>query len=401
MFSQIKAVTCGRDLLVLKDRQAILSQAPLLQELTERCGQPGAMHWLDYFLHPRVAARKPPYLVLQLRESAHPGDLSLDNVRAAALFFEYRICGLRTRAFSTDDSVGFRTVIAPAHQRRTMAARAAKALIDLGAHLVLATYESPELTGDPVAAAPAFTDLLTGTRHREVGRFLELGPTFDETLARLGKLTRRNIRYYRRRLVGCVSCELVPDVRPHLTLDDLRAFNRQCINPVPDEEVDLRWRTVCISPESFAVGLRTGTGQWLSIAAGWRHGTTTVLHWQMNVAGYEHHSICTVMRSFFLEHEVQAGARRLLMYGGTPHSMRHSFEEETIGDVIVCRPSLRAGILRLLARTVSSPRGLTGRSNYLAQTLREVPLYPFGARHLEPTTNSSTARLSEPRGAGL
>ena len=400
MFSHVKAVTCGRDLLVLKDRQAILSQAPLLQELAERCGQPGAMHWLDYFLHPRVAARKPPYLVLQLSESAHFSDLGVDNVRAAALFFEYRICGLRTRAFSTDDSVGFRTVIAPAHQRRAMATRAAKALIDLGAHLVLATYESPEPPDDSVAAPPAFADLLTGTRHREVGRFLELGPTFDDTLARLGRLTRRNIRYYRRRFEARVSCQLLPDVRPHLTLDELRAFNRQCINPVPDEEIDLRWRTVCISPESFTIGLRTAAGEWLSIAAGWRHGSTTVLHWQMNAAGYEHHSICTVMRSFFLEHEVQAGARRLLMYGGTPHSMHHSFLQETIGDVIVCRPTVRAGILRLLARTVSSPRGLIGRSNYLAQALRDIPLH-LAASHAESSVNSSATQLGQPRGAGL
>lgn len=358
------------------------------------------MHWLDYFLNPLAAERKPPYLVLQLEPSATPNHLTLQDVRGAALFFEYRICGLRTRAFSTDDSVGFRTVIAPADERRTMAARAAKALIDLGAHIVLATYESPPPAGEAADTSPSFPGLLSGVRHRHVGRFLELGPTFDETLGRLGKLTRRNIRYYRRRLVGSVSCELVPDVRPQLGLTELHGFNRQCINPVPQEEIELRWRTVCSLPGSFAVGLRTTTGQWLSIAAGWRQGTTTVLHWQMNAAGYEHHSICTVMRSFLLEHEVQRGASRLLMYGGTPHSMRHSFQEEIIGDVVVSRPSLRAGILRLLARTVSSPRGLIGRSNYLAQTLREVPLHRFGAG-LGESRQHPTRSLGEPRGARL
>ena len=54
----------------------------------------------------------------------------------------------------------------------------------------------------------------------------------------------------------------------------------------------------------------------------------TVLHWQMNAAGYEKLSVGTAMRSYFLEHEVGRGAKKLIYYGGTPHSMGHSFERK-------------------------------------------------------------------------
>lgn len=337
------------------------------------------MHWLEYFLNPRAADRKPPYLVLQLERAANADRLSLGNVRGAALFFEYRIFGFRTRAFSTDDAVGFRTVIAPAGERAAMAARAAQALTDLGAHIVLATYQADGPAEKDIQPVLNFPGLLAGMRHREVGRFLELGPDFDSTLARLGKLTRRNVRYYRRRLEKRFECELVPDVRPYLRLEDMQAINRSAINPVSEGELELRWRTACRLSGSFVIGLRAVDGEWLSMVGGWRQGDTTILHWQMNAAGYEQDSISTVMRSFFLEHEVQRGARRLLMYGGTPHSMRHSFLPEIISDVLVCRRSARARLLRLLSRTVSTPRGLTGRINFLAQTLNELPLQPCPA----------------------
>jgi hypothetical protein len=384
------------DLLILQGRDAILGQASLLQELAQCCGQPGAMHWLEYFLNRRAAERKPPFLVLHLEHPSDADRLSLGNVRAAALFFEYRILGLRTRAFSTDDAVGFRTVIAPAQERAAMATRAAQALIQQGAHIVLATYDAcaQEEGCEPVLNFPG---LLAGLRRRDVRRFLEIGPSFDETLARLGRLTRRNVRYYRRRLSARTPCELVPDVGAYITLDELHAFNRGSINPVSADEVNLRWRSASRLPGSFLMGLRTSGGEWLSFVGGWRQGTTTVLHWQMNTAGHEHDSISTVMRSFFLEHEAAHGTRRLLMYGGTPHSIRHSFERESIADVLICRPSLRAKLLRLLARTVASPRGITGRINFLAQTLSELPMSAcedVTMRQRRP----SNATLSGPRG---
>lgn len=364
-------------LVIVQGREAILAHSHLLRELAYRCGQPGAMHWLEYFLNPSATQRKPPVLVLQLYRPTPSARVTQDNLRAAALFFEYRVLGWRTRAFSTDDTVGFRTVIARPEDRAQIAAEASQALIDRGAHVVLVTYETAQ---QPRAQTetPRFSGLLAGSRERTVRRFLSLGPTYEETLQRLGRLTRRNLRYYRRHLEQRNPCEFVADARAELTLERLQAINLKSINPVCEEELQRRWSAASLLHGSFLVGLRTLDGQWLSLAGGWRQAGTTVLHWQMNAAGYERDSMSTAMRAFFLEHEVQRGTERLLMYGGTPHSIRHSFEQETIADLLVCRPSVRSKLLRLLARTVASPSGLTGRSNFLARTLLELPVSASG-----------------------
>ena len=132
--------TLTQDLLVLDSREAILHLAPLLETLAERCGQAGAMHWLPYFLDEAVTGRRAPYLVLILRPELNQGQSLLpEHVEAAALFFEYRIFGLRTGAVATGDAVGFSSVIAPERERTLVAAVAARALVDSGASIVLAT----------------------------------------------------------------------------------------------------------------------------------------------------------------------------------------------------------------------------------------------------------------------
>jgi hypothetical protein len=296
--------------------------------------------------------------------------LSADNIVGAALFFEYRLAGLRTGIFCTDDAVGFRTVIAPREERARFAERAAAALLRSGAHVVLATYETPNETSVPELVPGA----LFGYRQRRVGRMLTLAPTYDETLARLGRLTRRNLRYYRRHLASRVQLDFVADARTHLSFAEFKALNDSSLNPVRDlRELALRWRGSCEIDGGFLSGLRTAEGKWLSLLGGWRHETTTVLHWQLNSAGYEHDSIGIVIRSFLLEHEIARGARRLLMFGGTPHSIRYAFDQDSIADLILSRPTLRAAAVRFLARELVRHSG-RARSNHLLQVLAEVRL---------------------------
>lgn len=359
------------DLYLLRDRRRILALAPVLQELARRTGQLGAMHWLEYFLEAPSLAKKPPYLILQLCAVPSSGALHPQHVQAAALFFEYQICGLRTRILCTDDAVGFRTVIAPREDRARFAERAASALLRNGAHLVLATYEEPQ----PTASLPGLmAGARLGFRQRRVGRMLTLAPTYEETLAQLGRLTRRNLRYYRRQLASRMQLEFVGDARNCLTCAEFERLNDASLNPVRSrEELRLRWRSSSESDGGFICGLRTAEGKWLSLIGGWRQETTTVVHWQLNVAGLEQESVGIVVRSFFLEHEIAQGARKLLMFGGTPHSIRFAFEEDPIADLVLCRPSLRAGAVRVLARELIR-RSARARVNHLLQTLAEVPL---------------------------
>jgi hypothetical protein len=361
----------GDNLYVVRDRNRVLELAPALQELARRTGQPGAMHWLEYFLCAPSLASKPPYLVLQLEDVPKPGQLHGLHITAAALFFEYRFAGIRTGVFSTDDAVGFRTVIAAVEERACFAERAACALLNNGAHVVLTTYERPEETTSMAEPLPG---ALIGYRQRSVGRMLTLGPTYEQTLARLGRLTRRNLRYYRRHLESRMQLEFIADARRDLSFEQFERLNEGSLNPVRNrKELWLRWRCSSETDGGYVAGLRSAEGEWLSLLGGWRDGDTTVVHWQLNSSGFEQHSIGIVIRSFFLEHEIERGARKLLMFGGTPHSIRHAFDEDLIADLVLCRPTLQVSALRALARQLVQSSAQKPK-NHLLQVLAAVRL---------------------------
>ena len=63
----------------------------------------------------------------------------------------------------------------------------------------------------------------------------------------------------------------------------------------------------------------------------------------------------TVMRSFFLESEIERGTRTLIFYHGTNHSMSHAFETDIARDFVVRRKSMRAAAMHKLAGLLVSP----------------------------------------------
>ena len=360
------------------------------------------MHWLDYFLDPTslltkppYLVTKPPYLVLQLWDASTVDLLHSDNIRAAALFFEYRLAGIPTGVLCTDDAVGFRTVIAAREERARFAERAANALLKSGAHVVLTTYETSD---DRESVPKPLPGALLGYRQRLVGRMLTLAPTYDETLSHVGRLTRRNLRYYRRHLESHLPLNFVADARAELSFAEFMRLDARSRNPVRRErELWLRWCNSCSETGGFLEGLRSEEGKWLALVGGWRHETTTVLHWQLNIEGYERDSIGVVMRSFFFEHEIARGARKLLMYGGTPHSIRHAFDEDSIADLLLCRRSLRSSVLLFLARPLMQ-HSSTARRNHLLQMLADLPLRGYSSRHtqLAPSLQQPSAETSQP-----
>ena len=382
------------NLMILTSREAILNLAPVLQALAQRTRQPGAMHWLSYFLDKGVAGQRVPYLVLLLKPEEHQGSsLSVNDLQAAALFFEYRIGGIGTGAFTTGDATGFNSVIAPFAERTQVAAIALRALMQRGAAIVLATYEGHKAM-QPRDVLGNLPGLQVASRQRHVGRSMKLGPTFEATLALMGKHTRSNLRYYRRRLEKLMPLKFIPEVAPSLAGADLQKINAGALNPVSPAEFLRRVNSAMRLPGSFLCGLQGPDGQWLSLIGGWRQAGITVLHWQMNTAGYEKHSIGTVMRSFFLESEIALGAEELLIHGGTPHSMHHAFEEQPIADLIVRRKGLQSLALRGLAHLFATPKGVLGRGNFFAGTLldKELEWVPGSSRKQSLIENALKAR---------
>ncbi len=368
--------------LIISGRDEVLRYAGVLESLACKFEQSGAMSWLAYFLSGSSIRFKSPRLVLLLASETHAELFPAESILGCALFSEYVIFGWKTGAVCTEDTSGFRTVLAPAEHRADVATRCASALINHGAQIVLATYNSTR----PADLAPATKRRASwAERTRSLGTQLDLLPTYEQLLAQFNRTVRFRLGYFRRRLMSTTPLTYVPDAATELTEEQFLALNRVCLNPVRDDEAVRRWRA-CRLAGGYVVGLRTADGHWLALIGGWRQGDTTVLHWQQNSAGWEKHSLTTVMRSYYLEHETARESKRIVFYGGTPHSIRRYFRQEDVTDLILRREGLRSRVMMWMAAKFAARGAALHKPNFLADTLSDATL------RWSPTAQASDER---------
>lgn len=363
------------DVHVIPGRQGVLSLQPLLQSLSRRTGQAGAMDWLDHFVNSPDSLEKSPYLLLVGNER---------NLVGALLLYEYRCAGLGTRVFATDDILGTRTVIAPEHDRITIAGIAIRQLMRSGAVVALISIDTPERpTPQQMQSAGAYT---TDVRIRSVPRYLELQPTIEATLARMGDDTRRNFRRYRRRVETELGAEFVP--RVSIDCHDYFELNRESTNPSSGDIACWHYQILENNPSDERIllcGLRGRDGRWFSLIGGRRNGTTTEISWQFNRAGLPHFSLCTAMRAYLLEHEIARGTKRLVFEGGTPHPMRFAFTRaQTVDLLAVRRHSVRARLLRHFSDRIFPEK------NFLRAALKDFSSDP-PQKFQDPSCNLANA----------
>jgi hypothetical protein len=353
---------------VLRGRKAVAARRDLLVNLCRRTGQAGAMDTLEVCLDHPSSRAKTPYLILVGPREATDWDAGAANdLDGAVLLYEYRIAGCGTGVFATDDITGERTVIAPRPVRTEVAQLACHKLLERGAQTVMITLEGKADAGsDAWPQSASVSPCRIAARERKVPRYLPLGKTLDQTLARLGRHTRRNLRYYRRRLESEIGATFVPDVA--MPKEEFFEFNRRSTHPAPEAHVAWRYNAIQQTPDTMFAGVKSSDGRWLSLIGGRRRSRLTEIQWQMNLGHLSRYSLSTVMRSYVLEHEVQLGTTQLVFVGGTPHSLRHSFVCSDAVDLIAQRRSLNALLLRRFSRWIFP------QTNFLGHTLRDQDL---------------------------
>ena len=350
-------------LMLVRGRSAVLAQQSLLVRLAERTGQLGAFDYLGYILDgPYVGSKIPTLALVYGRETPDP--------LGAVFLFEYRTAGLPTGVFMTDDEAGEHTVVASPDLRPLVAATVADHLLRDGAHLLHLTVRT-----DPTGLTQALhgtsttdTPPLWALRERVYCNVLPLAPTYDLTLAPMGKHTRRNLRYYERRAQTELGATLVS--APQLTEAEFLTLNHRFPYAVPDRVARWRFRNVHDLPGGFMVGLRANApagqllpngqavpadlagGAWLSLLGGRRHHRTTEITWQMNHSELDGFSFTNAMRSLLLRHEIALGTERLVFEGGTPHSIHSAFLPEPVLDLVCARRAATSLLLQKLARRV-------------------------------------------------
>jgi hypothetical protein len=340
-------------------RDEVLRLSRQLIEFSARCGQPGAMHDIAYFLSkPGALPRIPHLLLVSTASDLDLSDPNLDDLVGLLLIFEQRVSGFGAGAFATNDRSGRSTLIAMPARRSEVAGLASRALLDRGAHLILMSYRSEEA---PSAAMQL--PLLVAAQGRGVARwsqrgrtipgYLPLSATFDSTVAQIGQRTRSNLRYYRRRAESALGCVFLPQME--VSREDVIAFSRECMYAMPAEVIGWRYDSLQELSEPVFMGIKHQDGRWLSMVGGRRYLDRTEILWQLNRIGFAAHSLGTVMRSYLIEHEIKHGSRRLYVEGGTPHPIKFSFVEEDLTDLVVVRRTLAAKVMQMVARRYIKP----------------------------------------------
>lgn len=355
----------GGSVHVVRGHNAVLGMQGVLAEFSERCGQPGVLDDIGYFLSkPGMFARVPHLLLVSKSATRNPAKFTPDTLLGALLVYGYTGLGIGLGLYTTNDRSGRGTVVAPAEMRSRIASHASLWLLNRGALAVMISYRD---VGLPVNQQYVLEDaddncrLRWVRRERDMMEYLPLQPTYDATLAGIGQRTRRNLRYYRRLAEAQLGCEFVPHVKINRT--EFLDFNRECMYAVPARVAAWRYELMKELASPLLMGARDANGRWLCLLGGRRRRDGTEILWQMNRDGLESYSLSIVMRSYFLEHEIQHGLPRLYMAGGTGHPIGRSFVREKVTDLVLLRRSLLGSLVPQIAKY------FVPRDNDLAVTL--------------------------------
>lgn len=349
-WTQIGRHDLSRRAAIVRGREAISALQPALAALSRETGQAGSMDWLSHQLHSPNSLKKDPHVVLFGRDAvALPRRTSTGSLLGAVLIYEYQYAGLPTGVFATDDISGTRTVLAPASSRLEVLRQAVACLMRRNAAVVFASVDQE---AEPASQPQVPVRMQFAHRTRWIPTALSLGSTFDSTLAQLGARTRRNLRYYRRRAVTELGAQFVSHA--HVTRDQFLALNSASTHPLSYEEAiwrhDLFERSRLL-PTTLYAGMRSASGEWLSLIFGQRRDGMAEIEWQINRAVASHHSFSIAMRAFLLEHEVSLGTTELRFIGGTQHSISASCATNPVTDILAIRQgSVRGWALRHFAR---------------------------------------------------
>ena len=337
---------------VFRGRQAILDQRELLLELADRSGQSDLLRDLPYYLaKPGLFQRTPVLVVVNGGDASSGLSASAFPPLGAVLLFEYNVAGVRAGMYTSNDRSGRRTLIAPPDGRPLVAALTAEYLLERGAHVVMFSFRTNSPAEEVCRVLSRRTPNSSWVaRQREVADFLPLGATYDQTLASVGKRTRTHMRYYRRRAEAQIGCVFDPECR--ISLQELVAFNRACMYAVQDDTAIWRLDALKDFDDPILMALRDRDGCLLSVIGGRRTNVESEIFWQMNRADLRSYSLSLVMRTYFLEHEVARGAKRVYFDGGSSQSISNSFIRGNVTDFVVLRRTPMAFLARKLARRV-------------------------------------------------
>src|SRR6202051_5158019 len=126
---------------IVRGCDSILRLQRVLADLSVKCGQPGVMDDVGYFLSKPGTLRRVPHLLLfSMAPVLDLERITAEDLLGAVLLYRYVVLGCGIGMFSTNDRSGRGTLVGPAALRSTMAEMASRSLMDRGVFAVLISF---------------------------------------------------------------------------------------------------------------------------------------------------------------------------------------------------------------------------------------------------------------------
>ncbi len=146
---------------------------------------------------------------------------------------------------------------------------------------------------------------------------LVLPPAYETFLDALGKKTRRNFRYYRRKseAAGHTYHEQLSYEDFDRAANDLRT---RCHLSSSISEIRRAVRTVKSASDPWIAGLRHSNGDWLSVSAGWYGSNSATMFLQLNNdRQFGEASLSVVLRAYLIETLINNSISELVFWSGS------------------------------------------------------------------------------------
>src|ERR1700751_1000606 len=135
---------------IVRGCDSILRLQRILADLSLKCGQPGVMDDVGYFLSKPGTLRRVPHLLLFSKAPVlNLERLTAEDLVGAVLLYRYVVLGCGIGMFSTNDRSGRGTLVAPPALRSTLAEMAIRSLMDKGVLAVLISFREGDAANTP------------------------------------------------------------------------------------------------------------------------------------------------------------------------------------------------------------------------------------------------------------
>lgn len=307
--------------------------------------------------------RRRPLLVIAEDSHGQP--------EAATLFFERLIFGIPTGVLRAGDHAGDGAVIA-APDRRAAAFRDAVEFLQTSrrCHTV---FGAVPLQGHFQLEHSVY-QAVEGVAVRTLNRRLRLAGDYASLVSGFRKGMRRAIRQKRKHFDERHDAEFLPAMSAEFAREAITSLTERSAFPRSNWEILNRYEFLKANPESFSMGLRLKSGQWLSYISGWRTEGVTYISWVMHNAGFSKESLSTVMNSYVFEEEIRRDQRWIQWIGGITERWSALCEPEQCLCITRSRQCLQSLCTRWLAARLKLNTALEYYADELARMSEDSDL---------------------------